>query len=817
MKNSFLQDFRHGVRLLGKDPGFAFIAVLTLGVGIGANTAIFSLINAVLLRPLPLVAEPDRLVYPVYVNQSYSYPVYRFLRDSAGDVFSGLSAQGGTMSVNLSSGNEPRLVTGELVSANYFSVLGVPAAVGRTFLPAEDDIPGGNPVVVLSHRLWARQFGGQPRVVGETVRLNGHPFTIVGVMPAGFVGHEIGITRDLWVPMAMQAQLLPFPGRAGADVLSDRSFVWLNVIGRLQPGVSFQQAAAALAALMEKDEEFENLSPRPEMRLLGVSGGVDPRDREEFFLPVAALLTIIVGLLLLTACSNVANLLLARGTARRKQMAVRMALGATRGRLFRQLLVENLPLALLAGTAGTLMAMWSFGILATLQLPGGLSVAFDVSLDRRVLIYTVAVSMVSVLMASLAPALEASRSDLLPSLRDDSGYVGPRRRRLRSFFVVTQVSFSSLLLIGGGLFLRSLQEARDIDLGFDASNVVFLPLDLRLGDYSESAGEDLFQRLSDRVRALPGVVSASLVARLPLGLARGLTVVSRDGAEEGSEFAEVQVGLNTVASGYFETIGTAIVSGRGFEQGLQPGSPAEVVVNATLAKLFWPNHDPVGEFIRMGGPQAAAAKVVGVVRDAHYTNFDQTPTPYLFRPLAQDYQPKMTLVVRAGGDPRPLAESLPKTLRQLDRNLAVFPPGTMSDHIGSALGPARMGALILGFCGVVGLALAMVGMYGMIDYSVRQRTREIGIRAALGAGPRELLALVLGEGLRLAGVGVVLGALAGLPLASTATRFLYGIRSTDPVTFVGEAVLLVCVTLVACWLPARRAAQVSAAKAIAYE
>jgi predicted permease len=808
------QDLKYAARMLAKNPGFTAVAVLTLALGIGANTAIFSVVNALLLRPLPLVHQPGELAY---LSRSYSYPSYEFLRDHNA-VFSGLFAQGGTMSLNLNAGGEPELVTGELVTANFFSVLGTPAARGRTFLPEEDHNPGAHPVAVLSHGLWQRRFGADADILQKTILLNGLRFTIVGVMPAGFIGDEIGKERDLWVPMMMQPILFPRANARAASAIVDRNFIWMNVVGRLKPGVNIQQAEAALTALMEQDEPRQPAEGRPSrVELYTIAGGVDPRERGELFLPVAALLFAIVGLLLLTACSNLANLMLARGASRKKEIGVRLALGATRGQLVRQLVLEAVPLALLAGAAAMLLVTWTSGLLSSMELPGGTRITLDVSPDRSVLAFTLGVSLLTLLLFSLVPALAASRVDLVSVLKNDLGAGNVWKSRLRNLFVVMQVGLASLLLVGAGLFLRSLQTAQKTDAGFVAERVAAVPLDLRLAGYSDAAGVDAFRQIVERAETLPGVLSASLVERLPLGLDRGVAFVSREGADSHTAESEVRAGVNTIAPRYCETMGITVLQGREFTSQDRADGPGVALINQQLAARMWPNEDPIGKRLLLGGRSGTPRQVIGVMRDAKYDSLGERSQPYLFLPLAQQYQSHMALVVRSGGEPRALLQAMESLIRTFDRNLAVFPARTMSAHVSSSLALARLGAMLLGLFGAVGLSLAALGVFGVMAFSVSQRTREIGIRMALGAGAAEVLRMVLREGVRLVGVGLGAGLCIGLALAQLVSRFLYGVSAADPLTFAGVAAVLLGVAMLACYIPARRATKVDPMVALRYE
>lgn len=798
-------DLRYGLRIMLRSPIFTTVAVLTLTLGIGANTVIFSLVNAVLFRPLPGVHEPDQLTY---LSGSYSYPDYEYLRDQ-NEVFTGLLAQGGTTSLNLNTDGDPELVVGELVTANFFSVLGANAAMGRTFLPEEDRNPGAHPVAVISYGFWQRRFGSSSDAVGKNIQLNGLRFTIIGVMPQGFIGDEVGRQRDLWVPMMMQAQLAPSSGSHGAGVLDSRNKIWLNVVGRLKPGTSLGQAQSVMANLESQIAELypDQSGYRRPMELYRVTGGADPRERSEF-LPVAGLLFSVVGMVLLTACANVAGLMLARAAARQKEIGIRLALGATRARLVRQLLMESLPLALLAGGAGLILALWMNGFLSAIDLPGGETIQLDLRLDQRVLGFTFALSFLTTVLCGLAPALHSSRTDVMPTLKDDAPVRGHRRSRLRKFFVVAQVSLSVLLLLGGGLFLRSLKTAQGLDPGFAINRVLLLPVNLTLGGYKEEAGREFYSQLAERMASLPGVSSASLVGRVPLGLDRGRAVVCKEAADPNLEQSEFMTGLNVVGSRYCETMGITMVRGRDFSDTDRKDGAAVAIINQTLAERLWPAQDPVGKRLLLGGRKGERVEVIGLTRDGKYESLGERPQPFLYRPVTQEYQPAMTLVARTEGDPRALLAAAEDQVRLLDRNLAVFPAVTLQEFVRASLAPARLGAMLFGIFGLLGLGLAGVGIFSVVAYSVSQRTREIGIRMALGAQRSDITSLVLKEGMMPVVIGMGLGLATGFGLAQLVASLLYGVSASDPMTFVGIALLLGSVAFLACYVPARRATKI---------
>jgi macrolide transport system ATP-binding/permease protein len=806
------QDLRYGARMLLKSPGVTLIAVVTLALGIGANSVIFSLINALLLRPLP-VEDPERLV-AVYTSDfggarygSTSYPDYVDWRDR-NQVFSQLVAfQMRPFSMSVEGGNDR--VFGEIVSGNYFSALGLTLALGRGFLPEEDRVPGERPVAVISHRLWQNRFGGDPATVGRIVKLNGHSFTIVGVGPETYSGLMRGIAVDLWVPAMMMEQAAP----GGNDPLGrgSRSFL---VTGRLKSGVTLDHAQANFRVIAEQlfkewPQHWEN--SRKESRVISLISESEARVMPNFVIFMALLMTMVV-LVLLIACANVANLLLARAMARRKEIAIRLSLGARRNRLIRQLITESVLLALFGGVAGLLLAGWGTGLLMTFKPPVQIPIVIDLRVDWRVLGFTFGLSLLTGILFGLVPALAASRPDVVAFLKDHVG-TESSRVRLRGALVVVQVALSLMLLICSGLFIRSLRQASSVDLGFDPNNLLVMSMDWQLQGYAETAGRNMSEQLLDRVSALPGVESVSLSNSLPLGMggSRRSVIIEGYTAQPGES---TEVKWSSVAPGYFETFRIPILRGRTFNDQDRMGLPGVVVVNESFARHYWPGADPVGRRIQLGGTRSGAndppayLEVVGVVRDCKYATLGEEPTPFFYLNLLQHYQPSLTLIVRTRGNPIDYLSAARREVSALDKNLPLYDVKTMRQHLGLALLPARLAGSVLGIFGLAALILAAAGIYGVMAYSVAQRTREIGIRMALGASASSVLKLVVKHGMTLALIGMVLGLIASLALTRLIRPLLFGVSATDPLTFIVIVLLLSAVALLACYIPARRATKI---------
>ena len=803
-------DLKHAARLLARSPGFTAVAIVSLALGVGANTTIFSLLNAFLLQPLP-GREPARLAtvytsdYSRPLDGASSYPDYLDFRTGS-RAFEGLAAYGMKPLLFTESGESQRILA-QLVSGNLFEVLGLRAAYGRTILPAEETV-GQHPVVVLSDSFWRSRFAADPAVVGRSVALNGKPYTVVGVGPAGFTGLIRGIGVDLFVPLAMDPSLT-------GDALDSRGSRGLLLVGRLRQGARVEEARAELAVVARRIHASEpdqwtnrlgeprtvNVLPEDASRVLPVARG-----------PIAAFLGVLfvaVGLVLLIACTNLASLLLARANVRRREIAVRLALGAGRARLVRQLLTESLLLSLVAGALGVALAALALQLILAFQPPLPFSLALGLELDRRVLLFTLLLSVATGVSFGLLPALRASAASPIESLKT-RGAEAKRRRwiGLRDALVVAQVAGSLVLLVGAGLFLKSLSRAQAIDPGFDPERALVFSLDLAAQGYDDARGSVFYTTLQERLAATAGVRAVSFSTSLPLTLGGERRSFRAVGYEPGPG-EDMEVASSFVGADYFETMRTALARGRGFTRQDAPGTRPVVVVNEAFVRRFWPGRDGVGERLVLPWRDGEVEmEVIGVARDGKYSSLGEEPTPYIFYPQRQLYRSQMAVVVRTQGDPAALLPELKRQVAALDATLPVYEVKTLVAHVGTALFPARAAATLLGLTGALALLLTAIGLYGVLAYLVTLRTREIGVRMALGARREDVVRLVAGRGLRLAGAGLAIG----LVLSALVTRFasflLYGTSPLDPATFSAVVVLLLGIALAAAWMPARRAAGV---------
>jgi predicted permease len=811
LEDEMFQDIRFGARMMLRHKGYTIAAVLCLALGIGANTTLFSLVNAVLFRP-PVAAEPDRLVAVSRgrgLAPPLSYPDFMLLRER-NDALAGLAAsQGITLSFDDGAHNE--LVLGEAVSGNYFDALGVHPAAGRMFLPEEDRAPGASPVAVISHNLWRNRLGSAPDSIGKNVALNGHRFTIVGVAPQGVGESVIPGAVGVWIPAMMLEQVAP--GQRG--VLQDRRSEQWGAIGRLKAGVSRAQAQAALETINRQIEQAYPAPPgqAPDERedrsltLLRLQGLTLPHLRRVATM-VTGLMGAVVGIVLLIACANVANLLLARASVRRKEIAVRLALGASRLRLLRQLLTESFLLALLGAATGLLLAYWLNRALMAFQPPmqPPWSLLLDLRLDARALGGALLLTFVASLLFGLAPALQASKPDLVPALKDETGADSPRRGKLnlRGALVVAQVAISLLLLICAGLFVQSLQELQDVDPGFRVENGLTMSFQLEPQGYDKTRGAAFMEQLLERAAALPGAQSVTAVNHLPLSHQKLNTDVFAPGREQRVE----SVGLQIVGLNYFSTMGMSLASGRDFAAADAASAPKVTIINEALAARLFPSEDALGKHLRDPNRDGVEYEIVGVAKDAAYRTLGEAPRAVLYRPYAQEYSSTMDLVVRTTGAPEPLIGALRREVTALDPNLPTNDLRTMREHVGATLAPVRMGTAALSAFGLLGLTLAAIGIYGVMSYAVARRTHEIGVRMALGAQGGDVLKLILRQGMFLTVTGAAIGLMLALGVTRLLTKFLYGVGSTEPITFAGVTLFLIAVALAACYLPARRATKV---------
>jgi putative ABC transport system permease protein len=807
---TLLQDLRYAARTLWKSLGFTLVAVTALALGIGANTAIFSVVKAVLLSPLPY-PQSERLVWVRESNpgadipdEPASAPNFNDWRTQTAG-FEGLTAYSDTGLTITGDGVEPERVPGAVVSANFFQVLGVSPVLGRGFTP-EEEVTGHNRVAVISHGLWQRRFGASPQAIGQTLVIAGNPFTVVGVAPAGFKTPALDAKpAQLWIPIVFNL-----------DPTARRSD-WLSVVGRLKPGSSVEQARAELSALAARlADEYPGTNAGWGVTVVALHEKVVGDVR-----PALWILMGVVGFLLLISCANVANLMLARAASRRQEIAVRSALGARRGRLVRQFLTESLLLSCAGGALGLLFAAWGVELLVGLS-PGNIPRLDEVGLDARVLLFTFAVSLATGVVFGLLPALSASKTDLAESLKEGGSRgstAGRGARRLRSSLVVAEIAIAVVMLAGAGLMIRSFLSLLAVDPGFRPERILAIDLALPRAKYKEDAQViAFFEQLTARAAALPGVERAAVVDSLPLGGSGSVLAFVIEGRPDLPPEKVQDAEFTWVSPDYFDLMGIRLVRGERFTGRERLGEPRVALVSETTARKYWPGEDPIGKRINIGNPeQTPWMIVVGVVSDVRRGALDKEPYPQLYAHASQFPVRGMTLVTRTSGDPRALVPALRHELAALDRDLPLYEPRTMEQVLSDSISRRRFQMLLIAAFAGVGLLLAAVGIYGVISYTVAQRTHEIGVRVALGARAPDILRLVVGQGLGLTLAGVGLGLAAAFGLTRVMTSLLFGVSAADPLTYACVSLALLAVALLACLVPARRATKVDPMVALRYE
>ena len=821
MLETFLQDIRFGARILRKNPSFTAIAILTLALGVGANSAIFSVINSILLRPLP-VKDPGQIALLYFQHGAarpaggISYAEFDHMKQQTESPFSDLVGwQIG--SAGLRSGNKNYALFINYVSGNFFDVLGVQPAYGRLLLPSEGKTPGADPVIVLSYGLWSGPLASDPQIVGSKVTLNGQPFTVAGVAPKGFHGLTPFLDVQAYVPFAMNVTTGGPP-----DLLTNLKDDNLHPVGRMKPGVNINQARAAfaieanrLAAQFPDVDKNLSIQIYPELQTRP-----DPDTAKQLLL-VSQLFLALAALVLILACVNVANLLLVRATTRSREMAVRTALGGTRTRLIRLLLTESVLLAIAGGAAGVLLGKWGSSAIGSIDLHTTIPLAIDFSFDWRVFTYSFLAALFTGVLVGIVPAVRASRANLMDTLRESGRSVASGRHRLRNTLVTVQVAGSLMLLVIAMLFTRSMAKAQQVDLGFQPAGLVNMAMDPTGIGYSHEQSGDFFDQLLLRVRALPGVQSASVTFAVPMGYYGSITTLEIDGYQPGPNEGAPSLGDNIVTPGYFQNMRIPIERGRDFSLADKKDSQAVAIVNQAMAQKYWPNQDAIGRHFKMHDDKLQRSiEVVGIARNSRVDDLSGPIAPFLYVPFSQhDAIPLRTLQVRAAGSVDSIVAAVQKTVSDIAPALPIFNVQTMSDGLNTVNGllTYQLGAAIATIMGLLGLALAIVGVYGVVSYATNQRTHEIGIRLALGAQRNQVLKLMLKQGMYIVSIGIGVGLVFALAAGKVVGQFLVGVGGTDPITFISVSLILAAVSIFACWIPARRAMRVDPAVALRHE
>ncbi len=813
------KEIRYAFRMLAKNPGFTAIAAVSLALGIGANSAIFSFADGLMLRPLS-VPQPDKLLTVTtstpgdQFGGAASFPDYRDLRDKS-QTFENLAAyRFYTFGFAPSAGVQPQMRLGFLVSDNFFQTAQVQPAVGRAFLPDEGKVPGRDAVAVLSYDFWRTQFGADRGIAGRVIRLNGIDFTVIGVTPRDFTGLNPIIRPAFYAPLSMTQRL----GTAAKDPLEDRKDRSLQLKGRLKPGVTREQAQAELITIAQNLEK--NYPDTNRNRKAAVQTELQARVQSDpYDAALAVMLMALVGLVLLIACANVANLMLARSRARSREIAIRLAIGAGRGRLIRQLLTESLALALLGGLLGLGLGYFAIRFLRTLQIPTDLPVVLDFQMDRRVLLFSLAVAILSALMFGLAPALQAGKTDLVSTLKS-AGLVSSARRRTigRNALVVAQVALSLVLLVAASIVLDGFRKSLVMNPGFRTDHVMLMELNTSFARYSDQQSRQFFRNLMDRTRAIPGVTSAALAEAVPLMPAQSSVTVIPDGYQPPKGQETVTEFGQSVDERFFATMQIPFLRGRGFTSADKADTRRVAVVNQAFVDKFWPHQDAIGKRVRLDGRNGPLLEVVGIVKTGRYLFIAEPPTPYLYMPYEQQPRSAMTVLAETAGNPADLATPLRNVVRSLDADLPIYNSRPLS-----VLYHQRVDSILLlllqmvGAMGLIGLTLALIGLYGLVAYSVSRRTQEIGIRMALGARRADVLRMVLRQGLLLSGIGIAIGLAGSVGVRTLLSIGLVGLGVTSPIVLVIVPLILIVVTMAACYLPARRASLVDPLRALRYE
>jgi predicted permease len=820
---NFWKDIQYALRTLTKNPGFAIIGIVTLALGMAANTTLFSVINGFLLRPLP-VPHPEQITVFALQQSSlpgdrrFSYPDYEDLRDQA-DSFSDVLAYRVTLaSVTVDQKNDHCIIS--RVSSNYFSSLGLKPAYGRLLLPTEGRTPGADPIMVLGYSYWRQRFGGDPHIAGKKVEVNGNPFTVVGVAPPEFHGTYSVLDMAAYVPFSAESG--EDPDNPIQKIWASRGSRTLTLMGRLKPGVTIKQAEATLNVVSNRIAQAHPDTEKGLTVLVFPEKLARPDPDPENPIPAAAIAFMtLAGLVLLVACFNIANVLLVRATVRQREMAIRAALGAGQGRLVRQYLTESLLLSFLGGGAGLILGTWAASFLGSLRLGTDLPVQFDFHPDGRVYLFSLAAVLLTGLVVGTMPALRAARTNVITVLHEGGrgSSSGPRRQLARNSLVAAQVAGSLVLLIVAGLFIRSLGKAQEIELGFNPDHVLNLSVDVEQVGYKEPRGREFFREIESRIQAMPGVASVAQAFTIPLGYISSddRIWIESHPLEAGQQPAEI--GYNTISPTYLDTLQIPLLRGRRFTEADGEKAPAVAIINQNMAKKFWPNEDALGKRFSTKGPKGPFIEVVGVVQDGKYQNIGEDPQPYFYEPLDQSYNSLRTIHVRTSVPPETLALQLESQIHDLAPDLPITQVQTMRESLQGANGFFffRFGAQLASTMGFLGLILAVVGIYSVVSYAAAQRTQEIGIRIAMGATSRDILKMVLRQGLSVVGIGLALGLIIALAGTRVISGLFMGVKPTDPLTFTVVLLMLTAIAVFACWIPARRATRIDPLVALRHE